>query len=284
MAESWADGWSQWARRFNTHHLGPGKGGGEFTSAGGAGKGLADEAADSLTAHTRGGKLTPEREALHEQIISGALRGTERSEHPTATFMGGGPASGKSAMLKLRPATGVVIDPDEIKAQLPEYQKMVAEGNKAAASYVHEESSQIAKKLMARAIEGRRNYTLDGTGDSDFAKLSGKVEQARDAGYRTHGQYVTVDTHTAVDRAAKRAEHTGRMVPETFIRETHASVSSAFRKAMEHHTFDTAELWDNNRERADGGIRLIGSKAEGRAFKPSDMAAWKRFLAKEHEH
>jgi hypothetical protein len=45
-------------------------------------------AADSLAAHTGpDGKLTPERAALHEKIIAGALAGTSPSKDPTATFM-----------------------------------------------------------------------------------------------------------------------------------------------------------------------------------------------------
>lgn len=190
--------------------------------------------------------------------------------------MGGGPASGKSATGKMR---GVVINPDDVKAQLPEYSTMKAAGDKAAAAYVHEESSAIAKQVMARAIAGKRDFTLDGTGDSNYAKLAGKVAEAKAAGYRVHGQYITVDTDTAVRRAALRAQKTGRVVPETVMRETHAAVSGTFRQAIANGLFDSARLWDNNGAQA----RPIGVKPHGGIWSVQDTAAYARFLAKENE-
>lgn len=235
--------------------------------------------ADSLTAHTRGGKLTPQRQALHEQIISRALAGSVASAHPTAVFMGGGPASGKSAMGQMK---GVVIDPDAIKAQLPEYKAMTAAGNKGAAAYVHEESSKIAKDITARAVAGKRDFTLDGTGDSSFPKLAGKVDAAKKAGYRVHGQYITVDTNTAARRAVLRGQKTGRVVPESHLREIHASVSGTFRQAIAAGTFDSADLFDNNGAQGTG-IKLIGTKPHGGIWSVKDTAAYARFLAKENE-
>jgi predicted ABC-type ATPase len=238
--------------------------------------------ADSLEQHTRDGQLTPERAALHEKIIGRALAGTSPSHDPVATFMGGGPASGKSAMLKQSPVSGVVIDPDAIKAQLPEYQTGVAAGDKGAAAFVHEESSALAKKIMSRAVAGKRDFTLDGTGDSSYPKLAGKAAEAKAAGYRVHGQYVTADTATAAGRADQRAAKTGRVVPLTYLRETHASVTGAFRQAVKNGLFDSAELWDNN-DRPDRSIHLIGSKPAGGDWSVQDKKAWARFLAKEHE-
>lgn len=246
----------------------------------------AREAIDSLAAHTdEHGKLSPERAALHEQIIEKALAGTKPSEYPVATFMGGGPASGKSEMLKQSPATGVIIDSDEIKKQLPEYQQMVGAGDHTAAAYVHEESSAIAKQIQARAIAGKRDFTLDGTGDSSYQKMRGKVDAARAAGYETHGRYVTVDTDKAIERIKKRGQRTGRIVPETYARETHASVSNVFKHAVADGIFDSAELWDNNADKADehgtAGIKLIASKPHGGQFAVHDQQAYQRFLDKE---
>jgi predicted ABC-type ATPase len=244
------------------------------------------EGEDSLSAHTVNGKLTAQRQALHDRIINQALAGVPNSAHPVATFMGGGTASGKSAMLKASGnrgrEPGVVIDADEIKARLPEYQQMTKTGDKRAAGYVHEESSAIAKKIMARAIQNRQNFTLDGTGDSSYDKLAGKVHQAKDKGYRVHAQYVTVDTGKALERAAARGAKTGRVVPPTTIREIHAGVSGSFRQAMDKDLFDSAELWDNN-GKSSADIRLIASKRPGGKFVVGDPAAYARFLAKEHE-
>lgn len=247
----------------------------------------AARAKDSLEAHTDAhGNVSPSRRELHERIINQMVSGVPREELPIATFMGGGPASGKSAMLKAagsrgRPA-GVVIDADAIKSRLPEYQEMTKAGDHRAAPYVHEESSHIAKQAMAAAIRNRQSFTLDGTGDSSYDKLAGKVNAAKAKGYRTHAQYVTVDTDAALERAAARGAKTGRVVPPTTIREIHAGVSGTFRKAAENNLFDTSELWDNN-GKSSSDIRLIASRRPGGSFNVGDQAAYARFLAKENE-
>jgi predicted ABC-type ATPase len=180
-----------------------------------------------------------------------------------------------------RPA-GVTIDADAIKAQLPEYQAMTRAGNAGAAAYAHEESSVIAKKIQAAAIKGGHDFTLDGTGDSSYAKLASKVTAAKAAGYKVHGQYVTVDTPAAVERATARAAKTGRMVPPSVIKEIHAGVSGAFRQAVANNLFDTSELWDNNGS-SSNAIKLIGSQRAGGQFTVADQGAYARFLAKENE-
>ncbi len=79
-----------------------------------------------------GWEYTPERTALHESIIDKMMRGKDGQPlqppadgNKQALFMGGGTASGKGSALKLNPQVippdAVTIDPDEIKAMLPEY-------------------------------------------------------------------------------------------------------------------------------------------------------------------
>ena len=88
---------------------------------------------DTLEKYTRpDGTLTPERAALHQRIISGILAGHKPQDHPVATFFGGGPAAGKSTALKSTHPDSAHIDPDEIKAQLPEYQQMLDAGRPAS--------------------------------------------------------------------------------------------------------------------------------------------------------
>jgi len=237
-------------------------------------------AKDTLEKYTRpDGTLDPERAALHQRIIGGILAGHEPQEHPVATFFGGGPASGKSTALKATRPDTAHIDPDDIKAQLPEYQQMTDAKDPRAAAYVHEESSLVARQAAGEAQRRRLNYTLDGTGDSDIAKMAGKVNDARKRGYMTEGKYVTVGTGEAVKRAKARAAATGRHVPETFIRETHAAVSDTYAKAAKMGLFDKTELWDNNGPNP----ALVASKEPGGAFTVADDAAWRAFLAKSGE-
>lgn len=220
------------------------------------------------------GSWAPERQQLHDKIVSRFLSGRKPEDHPVATFFGGGPASGKSALTS--PSQAVKIDPDEIKGMLPEYQAAVKNGDPSGAAQVHEESSYLAATVAAKARQGKVSYTLDGTGDSSYGKMAAKVKAAKDAGYQVHSQYVTVDTGEAVSRAAARAQKTGRMVPEPVIRATHASVSSVFGQAVKNNLFDRTELYDNNGPAA----RLIAHTSAAGEFQVLDDAAYKSFLAK----
>lgn len=234
-------------------------------------------AADSLTAHTLpDGSLDPERARLHQQIVDEALAGHKPSGgRPVATFLGGGSASGKSA-LRGGGAGSVRIDSDEVKGHLPEYQQGVKDGDQGAAAYAHEESSKIAKDIQAQAIGRGLDFTLDGTGDNSYEKMRAKVAAARKAGYQVNAQYVTADVEEAIRRARARAEKTGRMVPESTIRSIHAAVSATFAKLIEGGDFDGAELWDTNGPKP----KLVGRKEPGGAWQVEDERAWQRFLAK----
>lgn len=230
----------------------------------------------SLAAHTSNlGHLSASREALHKKIVDEMLAGHKPEAHPTATFLGGGPASGKSSVIKVDP-NSVHIDADEIKAKLPEYQTLLKRGDSHAAAYVHEESSQIAKRATHEAAARHLSYTLDGTGDSDYDKLLHKVGEARMGGHKVVAHYVTVDTDEAVRRSNARAAKTGRMVPETTIRVTHQQVTNTFARAAANNIFDEATLHDNN------GTKpvLVGSKKPGGQWTVKNMNAWDRFLDK----
>ena len=71
----------------------------------------------------------------------------------------------------------VTIDPDEVKAQLPEY--ALEKDRDIAAAYAHEESSTLGKRIMQTAIQNGYDYTLDGTGDNSAKTMMEKIEAAR---------------------------------------------------------------------------------------------------------
>lgn len=234
---------------------------------------------DTLEMHTRDGRLSPEREALHQRIIDQHLAGKTPVDHPVATFLGGGTASGKSTVLAGEQPNNVVIDADAVKAMLPEYGQMLTSGDKRAAALAHEESSLIAKKIKAAAEQNKLNYTLDGTGDSAFSKMLGKVQAAARHGYLTVGKYVTVPTETAIERARARAAKTGRMPPVSVIREIHSSVSDVFGKLMAGGHLDAAELWDTSGPKP----TLVGSKALGGHWNVHQPHLYQQFLDKAKE-
>lgn len=233
----------------------------------------------SLDRHMTNGVLSKTREALHEKLIDRELGSHTPVTHPVATFLGGGPASGKTSVMRTVEPNTVHVAGDDLQEEFPDYQRRVNEGDIESAAWAHDEASLLANKLMNRAMERRHNFVLDGTGDSTYAKLERKVKRTRDSGYLTSAKYVTVNTDEAVQRAKKRAEETGRMVPESAIRKKHADVSDTFKRAMDNDLFDSAELWDNN----GSSPRLVASKPLGGTFQVHDPDAWQQFLDKRNE-
>jgi predicted ABC-type ATPase len=237
-------------------------------------------AAPYLVSDGKGGyQFTAERQALHDQIIANALKDVPKSDNPTLHMLGGGPASGKSTMLgsgKVDVPQGtaaVQVNADDVKEQLPEYAAMVAAGDPRAAMYAHEESSYLAKEIQAQAYAGGHDIVLDGTGNSSVESLQGKIDAARANGYQVVANYATVPTNVAVERANARAEKTGRVVPESVVREIHASVSSVFPQAA--GSFDKVNLWDNT-----GRTPVLLATGGGGSLTVMDQGGYQAFLDK----
>lgn len=246
---------------------------------------------DSLWHHLvpdgKGGfEPSEERAYLHAQIIAKATSGVPQSNNPTFTMLGGGPASGKTTVIKSGlvdvpgPREAVHVNADDVKAMLPENARMTNSKNDgdffSAAAFSHEESSILAKRIQSRAIKSRQDVVLDGTGDSDINKLASKVNEARSSGYKVNGLYVTVPTDTAWARAAARATGSSkRFVPESVVRSTHADVSRTFPKAIAAGLFDKVTLADNSGTT----VKLIGT-GTGSNFTVTDQGAYDAFIAK----
>lgn len=242
----------------------------------------------------KNGKLTPEREKLHRQIIDDILRDkTPEAGQATMTMMGGGPASGKSSVIdngfvKLTDENKTVtIDPDFLKSKLPGYEEMALKTDKAAGFY-HEESSALAKRLYAVALSENINVVYDGTGDGSLNSAMGKIKQAKAAGYQVKGEYVTIDTAEALRRNQKRYEdglrkyESGesqtppRLPNEKLVVSTHQKVTDiAVACAAE---FDTLNIYDNNG--AKGSTKLIATGGSGKGLTAIDKPAFNKFLAK----
>lgn len=200
-----------------------------------------------------GGQPTAERaREVHEPMIRAALEGkvtaASLGEKPTAVLTMGGPASGKGVILGKLKESGmdlshfVHVDPDEVKSNLPEYkasvpsEDAVAKGTagqtfKGAAAQVHEESSYVAKQIRDQAIAGGHHVVIDGTG-GNADKFISMMNDLKEKGYEVHVFYPHLDANTGVQRAAGRAERSGRFVPEKVIRGTYAKIDQARDRIM----------------------------------------------------
>jgi predicted ABC-type ATPase len=229
---------------------------------------------------TSDGNYTPARAAMHDEIVGDALAGVPKSDNPTLYMMGGGPAAGKSSIINngdvTHPDRHVLANPDVFKEDIPEYRAGLAAGNLDAAKDAHEESSHLNGRVMAAAAAGGHDTVWDGTGDSSIEKLEQRVTTFKRAGFTIQADYVTCDTDAAVARATARAAKTGRQVPESDIRRTHAKVSAIWPEAVRRGLFDRSTLYDTNA----GGRPVRIASAEGTKLTIHNQAAYDRFLAK----
>lgn len=153
------------------------------------------------------------------------------------------------------------MDADNIKGMLPEYREMIKKKDESAAGYAHEESSALVKRIQSIALELRYNALLDGTGDGSPGSLSKKINQGKNNGYKVVGEYVTIPTELALERASARAEKTGRKINRKTIIDIHKKVSQ---RAIEFaKDFDEIRLYENIDKPT-----LIATGGNGKSLKP----------------
>lgn len=178
------------------------------------------------------GNYTPERQALHERIIQKILGSGPGAEgQPRVIYLGGGAASGKTeAVLKsLREQypDAVIIDPDEIKQQLPEWNTLKQSDPLRGAFRLHEESSDIGNEAIARAAETRRNIIVDKV-NGNGPKVIKEMENFRNRGYQVDARYADRDVAGALQSMVSRFRSKGRWVPPYILDANHAEAARAF--------------------------------------------------------
>ena len=224
---------------------------------------------NSLEAHMdSNGKLSAEREQIHKDIIDRELDGKVPVDgQPTMTMLGGGPASGKSSVMSTSNLDEhtVKVDPDAMKEALPNYSEL-AKVDSNTASYYHEESSALAKRLAETSYTEGYDVIYDGTGDGSIDSVEKKIASARQQGYRVEGKYVTIDTDEAVARNQKRYEDAvakgknPRLVPEEYVRSCHAKVTDI--SVATAPKFDYIEIWDNNGGKGEQKLIAVGGNGK----------------------
>lgn len=229
------------------------------------------------------GNWVPARKTLHDKIISGYMNKGSINQGKMY-ILGGAPANGKSTLVdsgKLPIPKGVLkIDADEIKGKIPEYNELVANGDPAAARFVHEESSYLTKQVIKAGLE--RNYDLvsDGVQDGSFDDLLAKLQGYKNAGKALIGNYVSLDLEKSLQYARERAARTGREVPEPYIRDMNREIAKLVPKLLQAGIFDEFKLWDTN---VSGSPRLIVEQKNGQT-NVVDQQLYDNFLSKQNDH
>jgi predicted kinase len=159
-------------------------------------------------------RYTEEREKLHGRIMQDLLSPDKlRSalppigEKPTFMILGGRGGSGKSWFKNnvYDPSKFIILDADEIKAALPEFEGWNAQD-------VHEESSDILEQMLTTCIRNGLNVVFDGTMKTASSALA-KVFRMKAAGYRTEAHYMHLPRQEAAKRAIGRFKNGGKEGP-----------------------------------------------------------------------
>lgn len=174
-------------------------------------------------------------------------------QRQTVFATGGGGGAGKSSIMKILIARGdldtsnaVLVNADDIKEIIPEFEEMRRAGDGRGAATVHEESSQIAKNLLDFLFNENATERYDVIYDATLGNRGGAVrhfERWKAAGAFIHFIGVTIDPKEAMIRAVLRGKSSGRWVPSEMLAEAHAGFNAAAREYMD--LADAVNFYDN---------------------------------------
>jgi predicted ABC-type ATPase len=210
----------------------------------------------------------PDRAKHQQQIIDDLYSAAaDVPEDGHAIIVGGLGGAGKSTTLDehagIDRSNYLTINPDDIKESMANRGmippvKGLAPMERSA--LVHEESSEIATSLAARAYADRKNVIWDIT-MSSRSSATRRLQQLREAGYRNvQGIFVHIPVEKSVERAQARHRSGvddyrngeglgGRYVPPAVIRantdSTWGSVNRAVFEDLKPQ-FDSWKLYDNS--------------------------------------
>lgn len=161
------------------------------------------------------GNLTPGRLALHDDIKAKFLNPkaiVPEGQRPKAVLLLGQPGSGKTtAGAKYADTFGELtrLNPDDIRAELPEYKGWNAPATQAEAKLIHNTAT-------LQALKERHNLLLDETG-SNTDKMDARVSMLGQAGYNVHVIHVKVPLATSAQRIWDRYQRSGRFVDLDYL-------------------------------------------------------------------
>ncbi|WP_126992096.1 zeta toxin family protein, partial [Candidatus Kurthia intestinigallinarum] len=122
---------------------------------------------------------------------------------------------------------------DELKKEIPEYQKMLDANPEIAASIVHKESSLMASKLLEKAIEREISHIFDGT-LKDTQKYINFIHLLKQAKFEVTLTIIDVPVKIALKRNRIRYEEAKangdfpRLVPDEIVIQSHSMIAKSF--------------------------------------------------------
>ena len=232
---------------------------------------------DEMYKDEKGNYIEKRKKEVHEPIINKILEQAGESEkYPTIILTGGGSASGKSSirneyvedLKKYGNRSAGIIDSDDIKSDIPEYEQFQKEDPDGAAMRVHDESSDISKEAIDACFREKKNFVFDGT-MKNYDKYAKLIKRAKKEGYQVVILGADCSLEEAKRRNQDRYEKTGRYVPDEIVEGSHTKFPQVFEKLCDM----ADDYWLYSTE---GDKKLVNSKATGAA----DPDKYSQFLNK----
>lgn len=219
-----------------------------------------------------GSGYSEERAKLHEKIISHFLSPEKieaakppEGEAPSFTILGGRGGSGKSWFEGnvYDPSKAIVLDADEIKGMMPEYEGWNAH-------QVHEESGDLFDHITDIAQDMGLNIVHDATMKT-ASKAQALVKRFKDDGYQVEAHYMHLPRQEAAKRAVSRfLGKTQRYVPVEVV------LSNTGNEAAFDSIRDKVDKWsfrDNNVPMGQQPILISQSEEAAESVKPDQPPA-----------
>lgn len=141
------------------------------------------------------------------------------------------------------PGYAVDVDPDNGKLILPEYQAHLQHLTPGGASFVHQESRNIAEQLRQRAVSLGLPTLYDTSGQ--FNNGAETLDEVKGLGYRVDAVYFMADMQTLIDRVKLRERQSGRGVPSSIVRTIQQNLYSIIPQLWTNQKFDRLTIIDS---------------------------------------
>lgn len=208
-----------------------------------------------------------------EQVSAFQTKNIENTKDIVAVFVGGGSCSGKSTIRKdiMDSYEGdfILVDSDQLKEVIPEYNGLFLSYGFRTASIVHNESSDMAKLLTNKIISECNNFLYDGT-LKNTEKYKILFTLLKKHNYRISLHIVDCGISLAIRRNKARAEAESRVVPDDIIKKSHQDIVNSFLALK-----NLADEWILYNTNGDSPAIIASSDSDER-----DETLYQAFLAK----
>lgn len=160
---------------------------------------------------------------------------------PTVNFVFGNGGTGKSTFLRKNNLNGMLVDADEFKNLIPEYQK-----DREMVSAVHEESSNLKKRLVNEIIEKAKKGE---SGIYNYPKVEPsekELKALKDAGFQINAYYLHAPKEKSQFGNYMRYENGGRAVPSDIYQDENDLRKAVERLMQYYDTYQAIDYTDWN--------------------------------------